>query len=173
MDQANHQNDNIKENAPAQDDVWSHLDSRRILAHTSHDLRTHLNTVLGLTSLAKAQSDDKEYIEYCLEKIDVSAHAVLDMVNDILYLTRLDSGDMLHTDRLEGQAIKLAFPGNYRLGSAPTVLANGGRGKRNTLKRGDAGISGRNTLDYAAFYGCFSYHSEPLLFLYFYIFMLS
>lgn len=98
MDQANHQNDNIKENAPAQDDVWSHLDSRRILAHTSHDLRTHLNTVLGLTSLAKAQSDDKEYIEYCLEKIDVSAHAVLDMVNDILYLTRLDSRDMLHTE---------------------------------------------------------------------------
>ena len=98
--------------------------------------------MLGLTSLAKAQADDKEYIEYCLEKIDVSAHAVLDMVNDILYLTRLDSRDMLHTESVNVAEMftsiaetakamadekRISFVSAMNIGDKQDVMADGNR----------------------------------------------
>ena len=67
------------------DKAWQKLDCRKLLAHTSHDLRSSLNNVLGLTELAKSQLDDREYVEYCLEKVGDTTHFLLNIVNDILY----------------------------------------------------------------------------------------
>ena len=93
---------NQPQNTKDSEDIWQNLDCRRLLSHMGHDLRTPLNTVLGLTELAKAQSDDKEYVDYCLEKIDASAHLLLDMVTDILYITRLEQGSMkLQTENVD------------------------------------------------------------------------
>ncbi len=67
------------------DAMWQDIDCRKLLAHTSHDLRSSLNNVLGLTELAKHQVEDREYVAYCLDKIDDSAHFLLNLLNDILY----------------------------------------------------------------------------------------
>ncbi len=67
------------------DKAWQTIDCRKLLAHTSHDLRSSLNNVLGLTELAKSQLDDREYVEYCLEKVGDTTHFLLNLVNDILY----------------------------------------------------------------------------------------
>ena len=75
------------------DELWQNIDCRKLLAHMSHDLRSPLSNVLGLTELAKNKSDDREYVEYCLEKIDASAHFLMDMLTDVLYIIRLEAGE--------------------------------------------------------------------------------
>ena len=75
------------------EELWQNIDCRKLLAHMSHDLRSPLSNVLGLTELARNKSDDREYVEYCLEKIDASAHFLMDMLTDVLYIIRLDAGE--------------------------------------------------------------------------------
>ena len=75
------------------DELWQNIDCRKLLAHMSHDLRAPLSNVLGLTELARNKSDDREYVEYCLEKIDASAHFLMDMLTDVLYIIRLEAGE--------------------------------------------------------------------------------
>lgn len=75
------------------DELWQDIDCRKLLAHMSHDLRSPLSNVLGLTELARNKSDDREYVEYCLEKIDASAHFLMDMLTDVLYIIRLEAGE--------------------------------------------------------------------------------
>ena len=75
------------------DELWQDIDCRKLLAHMSHDLRSPLSNVLGLTELARNKSDDREYVEYCLEKIDASAHFLMDMLTDVMYIIRLEAGE--------------------------------------------------------------------------------
>ena len=65
--------------------AWQKIDCRSMLAHTSRDLRSSLSNVLGLAELAKMQVDEKEYVEYCMEKIEDTTHYLLNLINDILY----------------------------------------------------------------------------------------
>ena len=81
------------------DAMWQDIDCRKLLAHTSHDLRSSLNNVLGLTELAKHQVEDRDYVAYCLDKIDDSAHFLLNLLNDILYtITPEDNEKVLRQD---------------------------------------------------------------------------
>ena len=75
------------------DELWQNIDCRKLLARMSHDLRSPLSNVLGLTELARNKSDDREYVEYCLEKIDASAHFLMDMLTDVMYIIRLEAGE--------------------------------------------------------------------------------
>ncbi|WP_405721286.1 hybrid sensor histidine kinase/response regulator [Anaerovibrio slackiae] len=75
------------------EELWQNIDCRKLLAHMSHDLRSPLSNVLGLTELARNKSNDREYVEYCLEKIDASAHFLMDMLTDVLYIIRLEAGE--------------------------------------------------------------------------------
>ena len=75
------------------EELWQNIDCRKLLAHMSHDVRSPLSNVLGLTELARNKSDDREYVEYCLEKIDASAHFLMDMLTDVLYIIRLEAGE--------------------------------------------------------------------------------
>lgn len=75
------------------EELWQNIDCRKLLAHMSHDLRSPLSNVLGLTELARNKSDDREYVEYCLEKIDASAHFLMDMLTDVMYIIRLEAGE--------------------------------------------------------------------------------
>lgn len=81
------------------DAMWQDIDCRKLLTHASHDLRSSLNNVLGLTELAKHQVDDREYVAYCLDKIDDSAHYLLNLLNDILYtITPQEKSAVLRQD---------------------------------------------------------------------------
>lgn len=68
------------------------------LARMSHDIRTPLNGVIGMTGLAREKNKDVE-IDSFLGKIDVSSHYLLDLVNDILDLSKINAGKMeLHPE---------------------------------------------------------------------------
>ncbi len=61
------------------------------LAKMSHEIRTPLNGIIGFTDLAKAASDDAERAQ-CLESLETSGRALLSLVNDLLDLSRAESG---------------------------------------------------------------------------------
>ena len=62
------------------------------LAHMSHDLRTPINGILGMLAILEKSQDDPERQSDCRKKIRVSAEHLLSLVNDVLQVSRLDSG---------------------------------------------------------------------------------
>jgi signal transduction histidine kinase len=62
------------------------------LANMSHEIRTPLNGIMGMTELALAKEPRQEVRQY-LELLKQSAHSLLDIVNDILDLSRVESGE--------------------------------------------------------------------------------
>lgn len=68
------------------------------LSRMSHDIRTPLNGVIGMTALAREKNQDRE-VQGFLEKIDISSHYLLSLVNDLLDLTKINAGKMeLHPE---------------------------------------------------------------------------
>ena len=62
------------------------------LSHMSHDLRTPINGILGMLAIQEKSRDDAERQKECREKIRMSAEHLLSLVNDVLQVSRLDSG---------------------------------------------------------------------------------
>ena len=58
----------------------------------SHDIRTPMNAILGFTALAKTHIDDKERVQDYLDKISVSGEHLLTLINDVLDMSRIESG---------------------------------------------------------------------------------
>jgi signal transduction histidine kinase len=80
------------------------------LARMSHDIRTPLNGVIGMTALAREKNRDLEVRSF-LEKIDISSHYLLGLVNDLLDLTKINAGKMeLHPEPYTPPGI-FAVPG--------------------------------------------------------------
>jgi len=66
----------------------------RFLANMSHEIRTPMNAVLGFSRLAKASEDIGEIKDH-LEKIEVSSDILLNIVNDILDISKIESGKLV------------------------------------------------------------------------------
>jgi signal transduction histidine kinase/CheY-like chemotaxis protein len=66
----------------------------RFLSQMSHDIRTPLNGIIGMTSIAAANADDPQRVSDSLEKIRHSSDHLLTLINDILDLNRIESGKM-------------------------------------------------------------------------------
>ena len=64
------------------------------LNNMSHDIRTPLNAIVGFTALAAAHPDDREQVQDYLNKISVSSQHLLSLVNDVLDMSRIESGKM-------------------------------------------------------------------------------
>ncbi len=64
------------------------------LSSMSHDMRTPMNAVIGLTNIAIQHIDEKERVQYCLEQVSVSAKHLLSLVNDVLDISKIESGKM-------------------------------------------------------------------------------
>ncbi len=62
------------------------------LSHMSHDLRTPINGILGMLSIMEKSQDDQERQRECQKKICVSTEHLLSLVNDVLQVSKLDSG---------------------------------------------------------------------------------
>lgn len=62
------------------------------LSHMSHDLRTPINGILGMLDIQETCPDDAQRQRECRKKIRVSAEHLLSLVNDVLQISRLDSG---------------------------------------------------------------------------------
>ncbi len=64
------------------------------LSNMSHDIRTPLNAIIGMTTIAEAHIDEKDRVVDCLEKIGLSSRHLLAIINDILDMSRIESGKM-------------------------------------------------------------------------------
>ncbi len=62
------------------------------LSHMSHDLRTPINGILGMLAIQEKSEDDPERQRDCRRKIRVSTEHLLSLVNDVLQVSRLESG---------------------------------------------------------------------------------
>ena len=60
----------------------------------SHDIRTPMNAIIGFTGLAKDHMDDPEKVRDYLEKITKSSNHLLSLINDVLDMSRIESGKM-------------------------------------------------------------------------------
>ena len=65
----------------------------QFLANVSHEIRTPMNAVLGMSELLLSEKLDKRPLRY-VEDIKISAEALLDIINDILDLSKIQSGKM-------------------------------------------------------------------------------
>ncbi len=64
------------------------------LSNMSHDIRTPMNAIVGFTALAIAHMDRKERVEEYLKKIMTSGNHLLSLINDVLDMSRIESGKM-------------------------------------------------------------------------------
>lgn len=66
----------------------------RFLSRMSHEIRTPLNAVIGMASIASMSLDNEEVLRSCHRKIDSSAKYLLSLINDILDVSRIESGKL-------------------------------------------------------------------------------
>ena len=62
------------------------------LNNMSHDIRTPMNAIIGFTALAASHIDNKEKVKEYLSKISTSGEHLLSLINDILDMSRIESG---------------------------------------------------------------------------------
>ena len=62
------------------------------LSRMSHDIRTPLNAVIGMTMIAGSHLDDSERVKDCLNKITISGRHLLSLVNEVLDMSKIESG---------------------------------------------------------------------------------
>ena len=62
------------------------------LSNMSHDIRTPMNAIIGFTTLAVSHIDNKSQVEDCLQKVLSSSNHLLSLINDILDMSRIESG---------------------------------------------------------------------------------
>lgn len=62
------------------------------LNNMSHDIRTPMNAIIGFTSLAAAHIDNPEQVRDYLKKIATSSNHLLSLINDVLDMSRIESG---------------------------------------------------------------------------------
>lgn len=60
----------------------------------SHDIRTPMNAILGFTNMAEKYIDDKDKTLDYLEKVKISGNQLLSLINDILDMSRVESGNV-------------------------------------------------------------------------------
>lgn len=62
------------------------------LSRMSHDIRTPMNGIIGMTAIARMSIDNKEKLMDCLKKIDLSSSYLLALINDVLDMSRIENG---------------------------------------------------------------------------------
>ena len=62
------------------------------LSNMSHDMRTPMNAIIGFSAIAASHMDNAERVKDCLDKIMSSSNHLLSLINDILDMSRIESG---------------------------------------------------------------------------------
>ena len=68
------------------------------LNNMSHDIRTPMNAIIGYTSMARKSVDDKERVAEYLRKISIAGNNLLNLVNQVLDMSRIESGKVVLTE---------------------------------------------------------------------------
>ena len=62
------------------------------LSRMSHDIRTPMNAIMGMTDIASTHIDTPEKVQDCLRKISLSSQHLLGLINDVLDMSKIESG---------------------------------------------------------------------------------
>ncbi len=64
------------------------------LSNMSHDIRTPMNAIVGMSAIATANIDNIQQVQNCLRKITLSSKHLLGLINDVLDMSKIESGKM-------------------------------------------------------------------------------
>ncbi len=64
------------------------------LSNMSHDIRTPMNAIVGMTAIATANINNTDQVKNCLKKIALSSKHLLGLINDVLDMSKIESGKM-------------------------------------------------------------------------------
>ncbi len=64
------------------------------LSNMSHDIRTPMNGIVGMTTIAIANIDDSNRVKDCLKKISLSSKHLLGLINDVLDMSKIENGKL-------------------------------------------------------------------------------
>lgn len=92
------------------------------LANMSHDIRTPMNAIVGMTAIATAHINDLEQVKGCLRKIALSSKQLLGLINDVLDMSKIESGKMTLT--VENTSLKDLFEGIVSI-MQPQIVTKG------------------------------------------------
>ena len=73
------------------------------LSCMSHDIRTPMNVIMGFTNIALQHADDPGKMKECLEKIQISGGNLQELIDDVLDISRIESGEF----KIVSQPVKL------------------------------------------------------------------
>lgn len=76
----------------------------KFLFNMSHDIRTPMNAIIGFTDMARKYKTDLKKVDECLSKISMASEHLLSLINDVLDMSRIESGKL----SIEESAEKLA-----------------------------------------------------------------
>lgn len=60
----------------------------------SHDIRTPMNAIIGMSTIGQLKLNDKTRVLDCFKKIDASSKYLLSLINDILDMSKIERGKM-------------------------------------------------------------------------------
>lgn len=76
------------------------------LSNMSHDIRTPMNAIVGMTAIASANIEDPATVQDCLRKITLSSRHLLGLINDVLDMSKIESGKLsLNMDTVSLQEV--------------------------------------------------------------------
>ncbi|MCJ7855280.1 response regulator [Lachnospiraceae bacterium NSJ-143] len=64
------------------------------LSRMSHDIRTPMNAIIGMSTIGKFAAGNEERVKDCFNKIDTSSRYLLSLINDILDMSKIETGKM-------------------------------------------------------------------------------
>ncbi|MCI8506776.1 MAG: response regulator [Lachnospiraceae bacterium] len=76
------------------DAVRANRAKSEFLSNMSHDIRTPMNGIVGMAAIATANIDDKFRVQDCLKKITLSSKHLLGLINDVLDMSKIESGKL-------------------------------------------------------------------------------
>lgn len=72
----------------------ANLAKSEFLSSMSHDIRTPMNAIVGMTEIALKNKNDMERVEDCLRKVKLSSKHLLGLINDVLDMSKIESGKL-------------------------------------------------------------------------------
>ncbi len=64
------------------------------LTSMSHDIRTPMNAIIGMTTLARKHLNDRDYVKNCLGKVTLASDHLLTLINDVLDINKIETGNL-------------------------------------------------------------------------------
>ncbi|MCR4734227.1 MAG: transporter substrate-binding domain-containing protein [Treponema sp.] len=73
----------------------------KFLFNMSHDIRTPMNAIIGFTDMARKYKKNQTKVEECLSKISMASEHLLSLINDVLDMSRIESGKLFIEESAE------------------------------------------------------------------------